>query len=788
MDNQINAGKDIHNTDTILQTLEAIQAGVWDYRPGLKKIILSGQNIWDTMLGHPLKNKVITVDELFSYIHPQDLSNYIKLHREFMINGGKGEIEVQLRLRRADGSWHWILSKGRAVEWDEKGTPSRIIGIDINIQALREAHERIRQSEIKFRTIFENAPYAISISSLEDSKFIDGNQAFLDTLGVSKEELHLKSPSDFSTLSDEEVTELIEELLEKGVASNRETLSIKNGKPKYTKFSCVLMEDQGKKQVMALAEDITQAKLAEIALIESEMRFRMLFKMAPVPMAHISRNGELLDLNDRLTQAMGHTISEVPTLERAWDLAMPDPELREAVTGRWKRDLEDAIASNSDMEPFECPLHYMDGSVHNLIISTKLINDSIIVSFFDITDRKKAEKEREKLQAQLYNSQKLEAVGILAGGVAHDFNNMLGGILGYTELTLSDMSPDDPSRDNLLNILKATRRSADLTRQLLTFARKQTISPVVLNLNESIESVLKMVRRLIGENIDLAWHPGSDTCVVRMDPTQLDQILINFCVNARDAITDVGKITIKTDTVSFDQKYCDNHAYLKPGNYVMLAVSDDGSGMEKETMEHIFEPFYTTKDPGKGTGLGLATVYGVVKQNNGFINVNSESGKGTTFSVYLPLVEEEASEKEKRGTDTIPRGNGETVLLVEDDETVLSMASIMLGKLGYRVFTAGTASEGFSIAEEHKAGIQVLVTDVIMPKINGRELAERIELIIPEIKILFMSGYTSTIIAHHGVLDEGINFIQKPFSVNDLAFSMQKVLQSAPGIKKSTTG
>lgn len=777
MDSQFNARKDNRSTDTILQTLEAIQAGVWDYRPGLKKIILSGQNIWDTMLGHPLKNKEITVDELTKYIHPQDLPDVLRCNREFIVNGGKGELEVQLRLRRADGSWHWVLSKGRAVEWDENGTPSRIIGIDINIQTLREAQDRVRQSELKFKTIFENTPYAIGIRNLEDMKYLEANRTFLNVLGISKEDLPIAIPKDLRALSDQEELELMDELLEKGVITNREAKGImKDGKQVYTKLSFALMEIQGQKQVLSFAEDVTEKRQAEEALIESETRFRMLFKMAPVPMAHISRKGDILDLNDRLTQAMGHTTMEVTTLERAWDFAMPDPELRERVTTKWKKDLENAIANNCDMEPFECPLHYMDGTVHDVIISTKLINDSIIVSFFDITSLKKAEEEREKLQTQLYQSQKLEAVGILAGGVAHDFNNMLGSILGYTELTLSEMSPDDPFRDNLRNILKATRRSADLTRQLLTFARKQTIAPAVLNLNESIESVLKMIQRLIGENIELAWHPGSHTCTVRMDPTQLDQILMNFCVNARDAISDVGKITIETDTVSFDQDYCEIHTYFKPGKYIMLAVSDNGSGMDKETMEHIFEPFYTTKGLGKGTGLGLATVYGVVKQNNGFINVYSEPEKGTTFSIYLPQVEEKTSEKEKRDVDTIPKGNGETVLIVEDDETVLNMASMMLEKLGYMVLTASTVEESFSLAEENKTGIQVLISDVIMPKMNGRDLAERVKSIIPEIKILFMSGYTAAVITHHGVLDEGINFIQKPFSVKDLALAMQKVL------------
>ncbi len=779
MESQFNAGEEKNNNEieTILQTMEAIQAGVWDYRPSLNKIILSGQSIWDVMLGHSFKNNEVTVDEFMTYVHPEDLPDVLKFNKEFIASGGKGELEVQFRLRRADNEWHWVLSKGRTVEWDENGTPSRIIGIDINIQALREAQDRVRQSELKFKTIFENAPLAISIKGLEDMKYLDANRAFLNTLGISREDLSRINPADLKPLFKQEETGLMDELIEKGVVTNREVMVVgKDGNKVHIKFSSVLMEIQGKKQILSIAEDITEKKQAEEAQIESETRFRILFRMAPVPMAHISRNGDILDLNDRLIEVMGYSMLEVPTLEHAWDLAMPDPVLREKITSNWRKDLENAIINDIDMEPFECPLRYMDDSMHDVIISTKLINDRIIVSFFDITARKQAEVEREKLQAQLHQSKKLEAVGILAGGVAHDFNNMLGSIMGYTELTLSEMSLDNPFRNNLRNILEATRRSADLTRQLLTFARKQTIAPVVFDLNESIESVLKMIRRLIGENIELAWHPGTHHCSVRMDPTQLDQILVNLCVNAKDAIADIGKITIETDTVSFDKDYCEIHTYFKPGRYAMLTVSDNGSGMDKETMEHIFEPFYTTKGLGKGTGLGLATIYGIVKQNNGFINVYSEPGKGTTFRVYIPQIAEETSAKQKDEAETIPKGNGETVLIVEDDEAVLRMASMMLEKIGYQVLTANTAKESFSVAEENKDEIQVLITDVIMPKINGRDLADKLKQLVPELKVLYMSGYTATVISNQGVLDENINFIQKPFSVKDLALAIRKVL------------
>ncbi|MCG7852074.1 MAG: CHASE2 domain-containing protein, partial [Methanosarcinaceae archaeon] len=349
----------------------------------------------------------------------------------------------------------------------------------------------------------------------------------------------------------------------------------------------------------------SEQKREEEALKESEERFHTLFKMAPIPMCHISMDGKILDVNDRLTESMGYTTSDLPALEHTWHLSFPDPDFSNQMKSKRRIDMECTTSDDSALESSECPVLCKDGTLRTMIINTKLIGDSIIVSFFDITERKEAEKEREKLQLQLHQSQKLEAVGILAGGVAHDFNNMLGVIMGYTELTMDAMDPNDPCWKNLDRILYAAQHSADLTRQLLAFASKQNIAPVVFDFNEAVEVILNMIRQLIGENIELDWLPGANPCTVRMDPTQFDQILVNLCVNARDAISDVGKITIETDTVSFDNAHCESPSEIVPGDYVVLAVSDNGCGMDKETLDHIFEPFFTTKGVGQGTGMGL---------------------------------------------------------------------------------------------------------------------------------------------------------------------------------------
>jgi PAS domain S-box-containing protein len=382
-----------------------------------------------------------------------------------------------------------------------------------------------------------------------------------------------------------------------------------------------------------------------------------------------------------------------------------------------------------------------------------------------------------RLTEQFHQTQKMEAIGQLAGGVAHDFNNMLTVIIGYTELALKKMDPALPLHAKLDEVLKAAYRSADITRQLLAFARKQTIAPIVLDLNLAVEKILTMLRRLIGENIDLAWFPAEGLGHVKMDPVQVDQLLANLCVNARDAIDGVGKITIETANTEFDDIYCGEHEGYIAGEYVMLAVSDNGCGMNKEQITQIFEPFYTSKIIGKGTGLGLSTVYGVVKQNNGFINVYSEPGKGTTFRIYLTLHAEQVIATQEAHSGEIPRGNGETVLLVEDELAILKLGKMMLEKLGYLVLAAERPSEAITLAEQHAGEIQLLITDVVMPEMNGRILAEHLQSICPDTKILFMSGFTADVIAHQGILDEGVNFVQKPFSLQQFAVKVHEVLK-----------
>ncbi|MGO9022256.1 MAG: ATP-binding protein [Syntrophobacteraceae bacterium] len=376
----------------------------------------------------------------------------------------------------------------------------------------------------------------------------------------------------------------------------------------------------------------------------------------------------------------------------------------------------------------------------------------------------------------MFQAQKMESVGRLAGGVAHDFNNMLGVIIGRAEMALQQDVSNNKLQHNLQEILNAGLRSADLTRQLLAFARKQTAVPKILDLNDTISGMLKMLRRLIGEDIDLSWQPGFDLWKVKIDPSQVDQILANLVVNSRDAISGVGAITMITENVVIDDSNRADHLEFIPGEYVLLTVTDTGEGMSQELRENIFEPFFTTKEVGKGTGLGLSTVYGIVKQNDGFIYVASELGKGTTSKIYLPRFEAKTAQvASEEIAGERPTGT-ETVLLAEDDEAMLNLGKVILEDLGYTVIAAQTPVQAIHLAQDYPGDIHLLITDVVMPEMNGRELAKQLRTSRPNLKCLYMSGYTADVIAHRGILDEGVGFIQKPFLSDDFTEKVRQVL------------
>jgi PAS domain S-box-containing protein len=400
----------------------------------------------------------------------------------------------------------------------------------------------------------------------------------------------------------------------------------------------------------------------------------------------------------------------------------------------------------------------------------------VVGTLSDITERKRGEEENARLEARLQQAQKMESVGRLAGGVAHDFNNMLGVILGHATMALEQTPSGDPIHEDLTEIKIAAERSAALTQQLLAFARKQPIAPKVLNLNETVDGILKMLRRLIGENIHFSFCPGSDLWPVKVDPAQIDQILANLCVNAMDAISNTGKIIIETGNRTIDEAYSSSDEGVKAGEYVRLAVIDTGRGMDQETMDHAFEPFFTTKEIGKGTGLGLATVYGAVKQNNGFVHLNSRHGQGTAFEIFFPRSKEKNRQICASSSVESTLCGNETILLVEDEPAILKITKMILKKQGYTVFAVNNPGEALRLARDHADTIHLIITDVVMPEMNGRDLVNSLMPFNPNLKHLFMSGYTADVIAHQGVLEPGVHFIEKPFSSKELAYKVREVL------------
>jgi PAS domain S-box-containing protein len=394
----------------------------------------------------------------------------------------------------------------------------------------------------------------------------------------------------------------------------------------------------------------------------------------------------------------------------------------------------------------------------------------------DVTERKQAEKEMAELQEQLRQSQKIEAIGQLAGGVAHDFNNALTLIRVCSQLALMELKEQDPLREKLEMIEKATEQSANLTRQLLAFSRRQVMEMKVIDLNSLVQDMDKMLHRVIGEDIELVSVLAEDLGRVKVDPGQMEQVIVNFALNARDAMPRGGKLTIETANVDLDEKYANNHVGVKPGRYVRVSVSDTGMGMPPEVKARVFDPFFTTKEKGKGTGLGLSTVYGIVKQSGGNIWVYSELGSGATFKVYLPRVDEPLEEeKERLRGRELPRG-AEMVLVAEDQEDVRDLVVQILKRQGYEVLVASDGVEALIICQQYKGLIHLLVTDVVMPRMSGRELADQLLHLYPGIKVLYMSGYTDDAIVRHGVLEAGLNFIEKPFSLEALARKVREVL------------
>jgi PAS domain S-box-containing protein len=529
------------------------------------------------------------------------------------------------------------------------------------------------------------------------------------------------------------------------------------------------LEGKVAERTAALESEFAERQRAEEALRRSEVRFRRLAEsnMMGVMQAHF--DGRVLDANDAFLEMVGYTRQDLEAGLLRWTDMTP-PEFREQ-SGRFIAE----VKKKGIWTPAEKEYIRKDGSRVPVLLGGALLEgspDEVIGFALDISGRR-------LLEEQLRQASKMEAVGRLAGGIAHDFNNLLTIINGYAELMLGQFDSDHPARSQTEEIRKAGERAASLTRQLLAFGRRQVLAPQVLNLNSVVSGTEKMLRRLIGEDIELIFIPKVSLGAVEADPGQIEQVVMNLAVNSRDAMPKGGKLTIETSDAELDEVYCLTHAEVTPGRYVMLAVSDTGVGMDKETQARIFEPFFTTKEKGKGTGLGLATVHGIVNQSGGHIWLYSEPGRGTTFKIYLPRVE--AGEEAIRGSQTkrvASLAGSETILVVEDEDALRVMACDILKSKGYRILQAKDGQEALSVLETHKGPIQLLLTDVVMPGMSGKELADSSRPFRRHMGVLYMSGYTDNAVVHHGVLNPGTEFLQKPFTPDALLRKVRKALDS----------
>lgn len=655
--------------------------------------------------------------------------------------------------------------------------------LEAQVDERRRAEEALRESESRLSTILDNVGAHIFIKDTR-YRYTYANRTVCELLGHPPEEIQGRDDSAFfSPASAEEIRRSDRPVIEEGRTVTREEtdLTAADGVP-HTFWTVKLPLRDGSGKVTGLcgiSTDISERRRAEQALRDRNRYIETILESAPIGFAvNTMDDGEVVFVGSKFEEIYGLPRGSLHSVAEFFETVYPDPELREQIRTRVLADM--ATGDPARMRWEDSPITTATGE-QRFVTATNipLPDQNLMVSTVqDVTARHRAEEAQEYLQTQLAQAQKMESIGRLAGGVAHDFNNMLTVILGHAELALARADSPPSVQGDLVAIQRAAEHSADLTRQLLAFARKQPIAPMVLDLNETVGGILKMLRRLIGEDIDLAWMPGANLWPVRLDPSQIDQLLANLCVNARDAIADEGKVTIETHNVHLDDAYCARHAGASPGAYVMLAVSDDGCGMEKRVLDHLFEPFFTTKAIGEGTGLGLATVYGIVKQNEGFIAVYSEPGKGTTFKVYLNRAPGEAPDVKASSGEQPLQGRGETVLLVEDDQDILDMGRSMLERLGYTVLTAGTPHEAMRHAETHAEKIDLLLTDVVMPEMNGRVLAERVAAIRPDVRCLFVSGYTANVIADRGVVDGGIHFLSKPYSMGALARKIREILET----------
>ena len=751
----------------------------WDRSPGVDRIFgIEALTPVDTAIAG-------------SFIHPADIG---RLTNDYYHLQQAGEnIEADYRIIRQNDKQERTIRCWWTLERDLSGKPVRVGGFIKDITEQQQAEKATREIQKRLENIIEFLPDAVVVID-KKKKVIAWNRACEAMTGVPKAAMLGLGDYTYAEPFYGERRPMLIDLLDEPdspvksrylyVSQQAEVLQaetiterIRDGRKIHVWCSASpLYDDEGRRfGSIEVIRDITQQKVLEQALLESEESIRVWVESAPEGI-YVQRDGKFVFINLAMLKLMGATKPEdllgTPFMDRV------APESHKYVLERI-RFQQNTGATAPAMEQEYLRLDGSKVPVETTAVMVQFQGKKAHLVFVrDRTERKRAEEEKRKLEEQLRQTQKLEAVGKLAGGIAHDFNNLLCAITGYADLMRWDLKKDDPLAKNLGEIITCSQRAVELTRQLLAFSRKQVLEPRLLDLNQVLLNLENMLHRLIGEDIELTLALTPNCGLVKADPGQIEQTIVNLLVNSRDAMPEGGKVTIETSLVQLDESYAKQHIGTIAGPHILLAVTDTGCGMDADTQARIFEPFFTTKEKGKGTGLGLATVYGIVKQSGGNIWCYSEPGKGTSFKVYLPVAAQGAPPALQSRKETDPQRGTETILIAEDDNAIREIASALLRRAGYSVLPAANGGEALLACKNFPDTIHLLVTDVIMPGMSGKMLAKHLQELRPDLKVLFTSGYTDNAIVHHGVLDEGTPFLQKPYNRETLTRKVREVLDS----------
>ncbi len=695
--------------------------------------------------------------------YPEDQLPTARALRAESVDGA----EIFVRHAQApEGKWVSVTARPFL---DEQGVATGAVSIFRDLTRRKLAEQALRASEKRYRLMFEKNLAGICRTK-PDGHILECNEAFARMLGYDSIDEVMTVNVKALYFNPLDRAKLVDRLLEqKSITQQEVCFRRKDGGPVWilTNMALIESEESGESTIVGTTFDISERKRSREELRVSRQRFAAFMRHLPGVAFMKDREGRYVFYNEA---AQG-----LFQLDPADFLGKTDHEV-------WPPEYADRFIANDDavlrrkalVEAVEAVPH-RQGVHYWLIYKFPIVDENDEVQFIggmgiDITERR-------QLEDQLRQSQKMEAVGRLAGGVAHDFNNLLTVISGYGDMIMRGLAPEDPLHGCVEEVLKAASRATSLTNQLLAFSRRQVIQPKILDLNILVANMDRMLRRVIGEHIELetVLTPGLGS--VKADAGQLEQVIMNLAVNARDAMPEGGKLYIRTGNVDVPHS-SRLHADVRPGSYVRLTVADTGKGMDAEIMVHLFEPFYTSKATGKGTGLGLSTVYGIVKQSGGEIVVESQPGSGATFHIYLPRIIGVMDTKQAARAQGLARPGTETILLVEDEPGVRQLVRDMLHRLGYTILEAGSGAEALRIFEQHRGGIDLLLTDVIMPQMSGRDLAERLRTAQSSLKVLYMSGYTDDMLAHHGVLEPNVYLLPKPFAPDELGAKLREVLDT----------